>query len=202
MLLVVSQAKSGTIYLGRIPHGFHEDEMRSYFSQFGEITRLRLSRNKTTGASKHYAFIEFAYASVAQIVSETMDNYLLSGHILVCKVVPDDEIHPKMWIGANRKFRPVPKGRVEAVKRNAPKTDEQKAAISKRLLKKEEAKRKQLAALGIEYEFSGYAQKEVAPPVKAVAAKETPVKAGKGAKKEKAASAKKPAKSEEVSWTV
>lgn len=80
-----------------------------------------------------------------------------------------------------------------------PKTDEQKAAISKRLLKKEESKRKQLAALGIEYEFSGYAQKEVAAPVKAVAAKETPLKAGKGAKKEKASSAKKPAKSEEVS---
>lgn len=72
-----------------------------------------------TGASKHYAFIEFAYASVAQIVQETMDNYLLSGHILVCKVVPDDEIHPKLWIGANRTFRPVPKGRRDAVKRAA-----------------------------------------------------------------------------------
>jgi nucleolar protein 15 len=132
------QAKTGTIYLGRIPHGFHEEEMKSYFSQFGEITRLRLSRNKTvrplptplallpytpfltqSGASKHYAFIEFAYASVAKIVQETMDNYLLAGHILVCKVVPDDEIHPKLWIGANRKFRPVPKGRRDRVKRNA-----------------------------------------------------------------------------------
>lgn len=41
------QAKTGTIYLGRIPHGFHEEEMKSYFSQFGEISRLRLSRNKT-----------------------------------------------------------------------------------------------------------------------------------------------------------
>lgn len=40
------QAKTGTIYLGRIPHGFHEEEMSSYFSQFGEVTRLRLSRNK------------------------------------------------------------------------------------------------------------------------------------------------------------
>jgi nucleolar protein 15 len=36
----------GTIYIGRIPHGFFEPQMRAYFSQFGEITRLRLSRNK------------------------------------------------------------------------------------------------------------------------------------------------------------
>lgn len=43
---VATQPKTGTVYLGRIPHGFYEEEMRSYFSQFGEVTRLRLSRNK------------------------------------------------------------------------------------------------------------------------------------------------------------
>lgn len=144
--------------------------MRSYFSQFGEVTRLRLSRNKQvrrffflllrpvpsltaspytlflstlrlhlaladsrhslhtlfpsftspqTGASKHYAFLEFKYESVATIVQETMDNYLLSGHILVCKVVPNDQVHPKLWVGANRKFRVVPKARKELKRRAA-----------------------------------------------------------------------------------
>ena len=85
--------------------------MRAYFSQFGDVTRLRLSRNKRTGESKHYAFIEFASAAVAQIVQETMDNYLLMGHILRCKVVPKEEVHPRLWIGANRKYRAVPGGR-------------------------------------------------------------------------------------------
>ncbi|GAA6063780.1 hypothetical protein JCM10212_005569 [Sporobolomyces blumeae] len=154
-------AKTGTVYLGRIPHGFHEAEMKSYFSQFGEVTRLRLSRNKTTGASKHYAFIEFQYASVAAIVQETMDNYLLAGHILVCKIIPDDQIHPKLWVGANRKFRVIPKGRRQNAKRNAPKTEEQQESIKKRLLSREEQKRKQLAELGIEYDFAGYAGKTV-----------------------------------------
>ncbi|KAK4700754.1 nucleolar protein 15, partial [Phenoliferia sp. Uapishka_3] len=170
-------AKTGTIYLGRIPHGFHEEEMNSYFSQFGEVTRLRLSRNKATGASKHYAFIEFAYASVASIVQETMDNYLLSGHILVCKIVPDDEMHPKLWIGANRKFRPVPKARADRVRREAPKTDAQKETIKQKLLRREQAKREQLAALGIDYDFKGYANKALAIEEKA---------AVKPAKKEKA----------------
>lgn len=72
-----------------------------------------------TGASKHYAFIEFEHESVATIVAETMDNYLLSGHILQCKIVPADQVHPKLWIGANRKFRPVPKGRIERLRHNA-----------------------------------------------------------------------------------
>ncbi len=75
------------VYIGRIPHGFYEDQMRGYFSQFGEITRLRLSRNKKTGKSKHYAFIEFKHVEVAQVVVDTMDNYLLLGHILKCTLM-------------------------------------------------------------------------------------------------------------------
>ncbi|GAA5914436.1 uncharacterized protein JCM6883_004796 [Sporobolomyces salmoneus] len=188
-------AKTGTIYLGRIPHGFHEAEMKSYFSQFGEVTRLRLSRNKQTGASKHYAFIEFQYASVAAIVQETMDNYLLSGHILVCKIIPDDQIHPKLWVGANRKFRVVPKGRKQNAKRDAPKTEEKKESIKKRLLTREEKKRKELAELGIEYDFAGYAGKTVEGEKKEEA-EPTPKKGGKKGRKsvEGAGPAKKKAR--------
>ena len=47
------------LYIGHVPHGFYEEQMRGYFSQFGEVSRLRLSRNKKTGKSKHYAFVEF-----------------------------------------------------------------------------------------------------------------------------------------------
>lgn len=163
---------------------------------------------RQTGASKHYAFIEFAYASVAQIVQETMDNYLLSGHILVCKIVPDDEMHPKLWIGANRKFRPVPKARADRVRREAvsrsvlalhgtqslmivlldvqPKSDAQKETIKQKLLRRELAKREQLAALGIDYDFKGYANKVIAVEEKSVV---------KPAKKEKAP---KKAKADEV----
>ena len=73
--------------------------MKSYFEQFGDVTRLRLARNRKvsifathhiadnqTGASKHYAYIEMSSQSVAQIVAETMNNYLLNGHILKCSV--------------------------------------------------------------------------------------------------------------------
>ena len=36
----------GVIYLGHIPHGFYEDEIRGFFSQFGTIHKVRLSRSK------------------------------------------------------------------------------------------------------------------------------------------------------------
>ena len=55
---------------------------------------------------------------MAQIVAETMDNYLLMGHILKCNVVPKDEVHPALWVGANRKWRNVPRDRIARVKHN------------------------------------------------------------------------------------
>ncbi|KAL5525754.1 hypothetical protein ACEPAG_7091 [Sanghuangporus baumii] len=146
----------GVIYIGRIPHGFYEDQMRAYFSQFGDVTRLRLSRNKKTGRSKHYAFIEFKSVAVAQIVAETMDNYLLMGHLLQCKLVPKEEVHPELWIGSNRKFRKVPMARLERLQQNKTRTDAQKKKIERRLLKRQEQKKRKLEALGIDYDMAPF----------------------------------------------
>ncbi|KAL8949452.1 MAG: hypothetical protein Q9222_004439 [Ikaeria aurantiellina] len=106
----------GVIYVGRIPHGFYEPQMRAYFSQFGPISRLRLSRNRTTGASKHYAFIEFTSSAVARIAAETMDTYLMFGHILKCKLVPQEQVHENLWKGANKRFKKVPWSKIEGRK--------------------------------------------------------------------------------------
>ena len=90
--------------------------MRQYFSQFGPIVRLRLSRNKQTGASRHYAFLEFESASVAKIVAETMNNYLMFGHILKTQFVEKEQVHEGMWKGANRRFKKVPWNKIEGRK--------------------------------------------------------------------------------------
>ncbi|KAI0267666.1 hypothetical protein BC834DRAFT_933701 [Gloeopeniophorella convolvens] len=153
-------AEPGVIFLGRIPHGFFEDEMRAYFSQFGVVTRLRLSRNKRTGRSKHYGFVEFESAPVAQIVAETMDNYLLMGHILTCKLIPKDEVHPELWVGANRKWRAVPTYRLAQAQQNKPRDEKQQQAAERRLISRQTARKRKLAAAGIKYDFDEVAYKK------------------------------------------
>ncbi|KAG0204585.1 MKI67 FHA domain-interacting nucleolar phosphoprotein [Mortierella sp. GBA30] len=147
---------TGVVYLGRIPHGFYEEQMQAYFSQFGKVLRLRLSRNKKTGKSKHYAFIEFASQEVADIVADTMDNYLLFGHQLKCKALQPSQIHPAMFLGANKKFKAIPWQKISKEKHNAEKSPSQMKQVAKKLLKNESAKRAKLAELGIDYEFPGY----------------------------------------------
>lgn len=36
----------GVIYLGHVPHGFYENEMKKYFSQFGEVTNINIPKSK------------------------------------------------------------------------------------------------------------------------------------------------------------
>jgi nucleolar protein 15 len=141
----------GVIYVGRIPHGFYEHEMKQYFSQFGPITKLRLSRNKKTGASKHFAFVEFAEASTADIVAKTMDNYLLFGHILKCKVLPKEQIHEDLFKGANKRFKKVPWNKMAGKKLEKPLSETAwKGKISREKNKRAQQAEK-LKALGYDF---------------------------------------------------
>ena len=98
-------------FASRVPRGFFEPQMKKYFNQFGRVLNLRLSRNKKTGASKHYAFVEFASAEVADIVARTMNNYLMFGHILKCALIPKEQVHENLFKGAGTRFKVDPRNK-------------------------------------------------------------------------------------------
>lgn len=125
--------------------------MHDYFSQFGTVTRLRLSRNRKTGRSKHYAYIEFASKEVAEIVAETMDGYLIHPHRLVCKVLED--VDENVWKGANKKFRKVPWQKVNKDLLERKRTKEEWEKLVKRDQKRKQETADKIKALGIEYEL-------------------------------------------------
>ncbi|RPA75496.1 hypothetical protein BJ508DRAFT_193756, partial [Ascobolus immersus RN42] len=146
--------KRGIIILERVPHGFYEQEMKSYFSQFGEVTRLRLSRNKKTGRSKHYAFLEFSNESVAEIVADTMNNYLLFGHILKCRVLKELEPEQieKLFKGANKRFKVIPRSKLAKRDNDKAKPEERWQKLVVREEQRRQEKKAQLEKLGIDYD--------------------------------------------------
>jgi nucleolar protein 15 len=146
----------GVIYLGHIPHGFYEEQMKGFFSQFGTVKRLKLSRSKKTGKSKGYAFIEFDHREVADVVAKTLNGYILFTKRLVAHVIEPEKVHERMFIGAGRKFKPMPWKLIAKKRHNADRTKDQQKQLTKKLVSKERAKRKKLKELGIDYEFKGY----------------------------------------------
>ena len=51
--------KNGVIYIGHLPHGFYEEELKSYFGQYGNVLAVKVGRSKKTARSKGFAFIQF-----------------------------------------------------------------------------------------------------------------------------------------------
>ncbi|KAK4146492.1 uncharacterized protein C8A04DRAFT_9738 [Dichotomopilus funicola] len=152
----------GVMYLARIPHGFYEHELRSYFGQFGDITRLRVVRNKKTGASRHRAFIEFADAEVADIAARTMDKYLLFGHLLSAKTVAPEQVHKDLFKGANRRFKVVPWNKMAGRQLERPLSEAQWQSRISKEEKRRAGRAEKLKAMGYEFE---------APALKAAEAK-------------------------------
>ncbi|PFX30480.1 MKI67 FHA domain-interacting nucleolar phosphoprotein-like [Stylophora pistillata] len=148
----------GVIYLGHIPHGFYEDQIRQFFSQFGTVNKVRLSRSRKTAKSKGYAFVEFACDEVAKIAAETMNNYMMFGRLLKCSVIPKDRVHPMLWKGSDRKFKSIPWQKSEVKKQNKKKSKEGQETQLRNILKKERRKRRKMKDLGIDYDFPGYAK--------------------------------------------
>lgn len=99
---------SGIIYVSRLPHGFHERELSKYFSQFGDLKEVRLARNKKNGNSRHYGFIEFANKDDAKVAHETMNNYLIMGHLLQVRVLPKGAKIDKLYKYKKRAFQEAP----------------------------------------------------------------------------------------------
>ncbi|KAK5724319.1 nucleolar protein [Elasticomyces elasticus] len=176
----------GVVYVGRVPHGFYEPQMRAYFSQFGTIKNMRLARNRKTGKSQHYAFIEFSSKAVAEIVAKTMDKYLLFGHIMQVRIVPQEQVKENMWKGTGRRKKPAPRNRLEgsALKRGKVREDWEKKIEAEE--KKRAAKAEQLKEMG--YEFEMPAVKAVGDvPVKQKAIEDANVPAAEDEKKQSAA---------------
>jgi len=152
-----SEEPSSVIYLGHLPVGFEEREITVFLNQFGNVMRCRVSRSKKTGRSRGYAFVEFVDHDVAKVVAETMSGYFLLEKRLVCHILPQDQVHELMFTKAKRiatKADIHKKARLEVNKQRS--TDALKG-ITAKLVKREEMKRKKLAALGIDYDFPGYA---------------------------------------------
>ncbi|XP_066920534.1 MKI67 FHA domain-interacting nucleolar phosphoprotein-like [Clytia hemisphaerica] len=118
----------GTIYVGHLPRGFYEDEMKAYFSQF----------------------------DVAKIAADAMNNYLMFDRLLKCQYVAEEDLHPAIWKGYNKKFVWADRTKKHKKLYNRTRTEDQLKKTADKLIKKDNTRRKKLLELGINYEFGGY----------------------------------------------
>merc|ERR1712238_285378 len=67
------------VYLGSIDRNVTQAQLYAIFSQFGQLEKVMLQVDTTTGLSKGFAFLSFKDAKVANLAIQVMSGQLLAG---------------------------------------------------------------------------------------------------------------------------
>ena len=69
------------LFVGNLPHSTTDDQLRELFLPFGTPESVKVITDRDTGASKGFAFVEFADAEVAK-KAMTLDGKDFGGRAL------------------------------------------------------------------------------------------------------------------------
>ena len=89
---------SSKLYVGNMSFKTSEDELRSAFGQFGNVTDVYVAMDKMTGRPRGFAFVTFGSPEEAKVAAEKMNGADLGGRALTV-----NEARPKEE-GAGRSF--------------------------------------------------------------------------------------------------
>jgi len=70
------------LYVGNLPHGTTEPELRSLFAAHGTVERVNIVMDKDTGRPKGFAFVEMTEASEADKACLALSGSDLGGRAL------------------------------------------------------------------------------------------------------------------------
>jgi cold-inducible RNA-binding protein len=71
-----------SLYVGGLPYSTTEDAVRNLFAQAGNVSSVRLIKDRDTGDSKGFAFVEMADDAEAEAAVNQFNGYQMDGRSL------------------------------------------------------------------------------------------------------------------------
>ncbi len=87
------------IYVGNLPYSMDDNELRSSFSEFGAVTSASVVKDKFTGRSRGFGFVEMADAASGNQAIEAMNGRNMAGRPLVVNEARPREERPRFERG-------------------------------------------------------------------------------------------------------
>ncbi|KAK0418252.1 hypothetical protein QR680_013458 [Steinernema hermaphroditum] len=157
------EKKTAVVKLTNFPRGFFAKQQLGYFKQFGKVKRLRMLYNKKSGRPSGIAFIEFDDPDVAEIVCESMNNYLMFEKVLKAKQLRRKDLPKSLLRKGGSRLLPPPRryatSRRHSRLANAEKSDKNVKKAQETLKKKLTKKNEEFEKAGINYKFNFGAKK-------------------------------------------
>ena len=67
------------IYVGNLPYNTTEDDLKNAFSAHGEVSRASIIKDRDTGKSKGFGFVEMPSQDEASSAIEALNNASFNG---------------------------------------------------------------------------------------------------------------------------
>ncbi len=67
------------VYIGNLPYGATEDDLAGLFGQCGSVTSVSIIKDRDTGRSKGFGFVEFDNQQSVNDAVEKLNGYDLGG---------------------------------------------------------------------------------------------------------------------------
>ena len=79
---------SQKLYVGNLPHGTNEEQIRALFSQAGEVVRVSLVVDRQTGLPKAFGFVTMGTQQGSQEAIRLFQGYNLGDHAMMVNEAP------------------------------------------------------------------------------------------------------------------
>ena len=70
------------IYVGNLPYSMNDDELRNIFGQFGELASAEVIKDKFSGQSKGFGFVDMPNNSEADAAIKALNDTEMKGRKL------------------------------------------------------------------------------------------------------------------------
>ncbi|MDB5164666.1 MAG: RNA-binding protein [Candidatus Saccharibacteria bacterium] len=91
------------LYVGGLAYSVSEDELKALFAELGEVTSVAVIKDRDSGQSKGFGFVEMAEDAAADEAIKTLNGKDVSGRsIVVNEARPQED---RSSGGGNRDYR-------------------------------------------------------------------------------------------------
>ncbi len=100
------------LFVGNLPYSASEDDLHSLFTKAGSVKSVTLVRDRDTGRSRGFAFVEMENQAEAENAIRMLNGSQLGGRPIVVNVArPREEGGPRSDSGYRQGPRQGPRGR-------------------------------------------------------------------------------------------
>ena len=82
------------IYVSNLSFAVQDEDLRSYFAEYGEVTSAKVIMDKYTNRSKGFGFVEMSDDAVAQKAIAELDGAMVDGRAIKVNVARPKEDRP------------------------------------------------------------------------------------------------------------